>query len=249
MRILLIIIGCLSSGVCAPVAGADYFEPKLLTGKIYEKPDGRLLFTFRRTATQTGEVVSVLRQFHNPDGSLAAEERVLYEHGRLVRFELDERQIAAIGCARVGAGENRRQRIDFQYTAGSVPGAKTRRDVETTREEPLISDMLPGFLASHWAELNRGEAIKFRYLVVPRLETIGFRLRRESEDEFHGKKVLRIRMEPSSRLIAQFLDPLSFAVEIEAPHRILHYWGRTTPKIRRGQEWQDFDALTVFDWK
>jgi hypothetical protein len=249
MRILLTILTCLSAGLCAPVSGANYFEPKLLTGSIYDKPDGQLLFTFRRTATLTGDVVSVLRQFYNPDRSLAAEERVLYEHGRLVRFELDERQIGATGSARVGVLENRRQQIDFQYMAGSAPGIKIKRNVETIREAPLISDMLPGFLVSHWEELNRGESIKFRYIVVPRMETIGFRLRRESEEEFHGKKILRIRMEPSSRLIAQFLDPLLFTVEIEAPHRILQYWGRTTPKIRRGPEWQDLDALTVFDWK
>jgi len=249
MRILLSILIWLSASSCATVFGTSYLEPKLLTGSIYDKPDGRLLFTFRRTAAQTGDVVSVLREFRNADGSPAAEERVLYEGGRLVRFELNERQIGASGSARVEAVDSGRQRIDFLYTAGSASAAKTRRSGETIREEPLISDMLPGFLVGHWDELNRGDTLKFRYVVVPRLETIGFKLRRESAGEFHGKKVLRIKMEPASRLIAQFLAPLSFTVEIDSPHRILQYWGRTTPKVRKGRAWQDFDALTVFHWE
>jgi hypothetical protein len=90
--------------------------------------------------------------------------------------------------------------------------------------------------------------VKFRYIVVPRLETIGFKLRRESTAELQGKKMVRLRMEPTSRFIAQFVDPLAFTVEADPPHRIFQYWGRTTPKIRSGQSWNDLDALNVYNW-
>lgn len=248
MRILFSVI--ISFAACCSLLAAepDYLAPKLLTGSIYDKPGGRVLFTFRRTATQTGDVVSVLREFNNPDGSLAALERVRYERGRLVRFELDERQIAATGNALVELLPNQRQRIQFQYAPRSTRADRPKRENETVREQVLISDMLPGFMTDHWDELTRGGTVKFRYLVVPRLETIAFKLKRESTAELHGKKVVRIKMEPASRLIAQFLDPLVFTVEAVPPHRILQYWGRTTPKIRSGQSWKDLDALTVFNW-
>jgi hypothetical protein len=224
--------------------GADYFEPKLLTGSIYDQSGGRVLFTFRRTAAQTGDVVRVLREFRNPNGSLAAQERVLYEGGHLMRFELDELQIGASGQAVIQSAQDQQQ-IEFRYTPGS---GKTKRRLEAIGEQPLISDMLPGFLLAHWDELERGDVVRFRYIVVPRLETIAFKLRRESTAEFQGKKVVRIRMEPASWIIAQVLDSLLFTVELEPPHRILQYWGRTTPKIRNGQTWRDLDALTVFNW-
>jgi hypothetical protein len=70
--------------------------------------------------------------------------------------------------------------------------------------------MIPYFVVEHWDELARGDSVKFRYIVVPRLETVGFKLRRESTAEFQGKKIVRIKMEPTSRLIAQFVDPLVF---------------------------------------
>lgn len=228
-------------------AAPDYLNPKLLTGKIYDKPDGRLLFTFRRTATQTGDVIYVLREFKDPDGSLAAVERVQYERGQLKRFELDELQNRATGKVLIGSLEHGTYQTRFEYTPGH--GEATKRRTETLAQLPLISDTLPAFLLDHWNELNRGAAIKFRYIVVPRLETIAFNLTRQSTGDFHGKKVVTIKMQPASWAIAQFLDPLIFTVEADPPHRVLQYWGRTTPKIRKGQSWVDLDALTVFDWQ
>ena len=250
MRVSFTLLISLAAG-CSPIAAADpdYLPPKLLTGSIYDKQGGRLLFTFRRTATQTGDVVFVLREFQNPDGSLAALERVRYERGRLVRFELDERQIGATGNALVEPLSGQRQRIQFQYATRSTPAGRPKRESELVRDQILISDMLPGFMTNHWDELVRGETVKFRYIVVPRLETIAFKLKRESTGELHRKKVVRIKMEPASRLLAQFVDPLVFTSEADPPHRILQYWGRTTPKIRSGQSWNDLDALTVFNWE
>jgi hypothetical protein len=112
----------------------------------------------------------------------------------------------------------------------------------------MISDTLPGFLVDHWDELSRGAAPKFRFIVVPRQETIAFKVSRESATEFHGRKAVRIKMEPVSWIISKALDPLIFTVEADPPHRILQYWGRTTPRLRTGERWRDFDALTVFNW-
>jgi hypothetical protein len=242
---------CLSNSLCGPVwsAPSDYLEPKLLSGSIYDKPDGRLLFTFRRTATQTGDVVYVLREFRDTNGTLAAQERVQYQRGRLVRFELDEKQIGASGYALVKPVDNQRQQINFQYTGRASQGAKMKQSVETVRGDVLISDTLPGFLADHWDELSRGVAPRFRFIVVPRQETIGFKVSRESDTEFHGRKAVRIKMEPVSWIISKALDPLIFTVEADPPHRVLQYWGRTTPRVPVGDALREVEVLSVFDWK
>jgi len=247
LYLMLVSLGLFGSPLLA--GQAEYLEPQRLTGSIYEKAGGRLLFTFRRTATQTGDVVSVVRDFYNPDGSLGAREKVRYERDRLARFDLEEGQTGATGHAVVELLANQRQRVQFQYTTRSGQSEKRRQKSETVREELLISDMLPGFMTRHWDELSRGEAVRFRYLVVPRLETIGFKLRRDTTAELDGRKVIRIKMEPTSALITRFVDPLVFTVEAEPPHRILQYWGRTTPKAQAGGSWKDLDALTVFDWE
>ena len=56
-------------------------------------------------------------------------------------------------------------------------------------------------------------------------------------------------MQPTSIVIARLVEPVYFTVEKGGEHRILQYVGRTTPMIRRGNKWEDLDAVNVFDWK
>ena len=109
--------------------------------------------------------------------------------------------------------------------------------------------MIPYFIVTHWDELMRGEPAKFRFVAQSRLETVGFKLVKEGELNMRGQACLRLRMEPTSVIIAQIVDPLFFIAEKGGAHRVLQYDGRTTPKIKRGNSWKDLDALNVYDWK
>jgi hypothetical protein len=71
---------------------------------------------------------------------------------------------------------------------------------------------------------------------------------KDSESILHGQQVVRIKMEPTSFLIKQLVDPLLFVVEKGGKHHILQYIGRTTPLIRDGNKWKDLDATSIFDW-
>jgi hypothetical protein len=55
-------------------------------------------------------------------------------------------------------------------------------------------------------------------------------------------------MQPTSFLIAAFVDPLYFNVERDGRHYVLDYTGRTTPRIEDDGQWKDVVAFTVFDW-
>jgi hypothetical protein len=235
----------------APKSGTvelKYEEPKNLTGTIYAQGSKKLLFRFRRTATRSGEKLNVQRDYTYPDGKLAAQEKVIYQGNDLVSYELKELQIGAVGSAKIQLSKEptAKGRVEFEYT--KKPGAKPKSDSENLVENTLINDMVGPFLASHWDSLARGEKLKCRYIVVPRTETVGFTLVKDSEAIWHGRKVIIVRMEATSRLVALLVDPLCFTIEQSAPHHVLQYSGRTTPKIQTGSKWQDLDAVTVFDW-
>jgi hypothetical protein len=108
--------------------------------------------------------------------------------------------------------------------------------------------MLPYFIVEHWNELIRGQAVMFRFIAQSRIETVGFKFVKESDVTWRGKAAVRFRMEASSFIIAQIVDPLFFIVEKDGAHRVLEYVGRTTPKLRDGSKWKDLDARTVYDW-
>ncbi len=220
--------------------------PKHLAGVVYARGTSNVLFRFERTAVRDGDTIRVLRTFTAPDGKLAARERVTFVDGKLAAFQLDELQTDAQGNTRVSPAAKDKSKLDFDYAVGR---AKKKTGSETAEGEVIVGDMIPYFLVAHWDELMRGQPAKFRFIVQERLETVGFKLVKESEVDWRGKRAVRIRMEPTSIIIAQLVDPLFFIVEKESPHRVLMYDGRTTPKIRHGKSWKDLDAVTIYDWE
>ena len=108
--------------------------------------------------------------------------------------------------------------------------------------------MLATFVVSHWKSLMQGAKVRCRYIVVPRRQRVGFTFVKESESTRQGKLVIIIKMEPTSLLIAQLVDPVYFTVEKAKTHRILQYTGRTTPRIKKGNKWEPWDAISVYDW-
>jgi hypothetical protein len=239
----LLFIGFLSAARAAD-AGVDYLDPITLTGKIYSDASlKQVLFTFHRTATNAGPTIRVVREFNLPDGKLAAREHVVYENSRLKSFKLEEFQSGARGGIMVqsdgGGGK-----MDLNYTEG----ATKKNTNEKFSDENLISDMVGPYIVAHWEALTKGESVKCRLISVSRGETVGFKFFKESDSTWHGKPVMMVTLQPSSILVAQFVAPMHFVVEKSSMHRVLQYTGRTTPSIQKNGKWDDFDAVTVFDW-
>jgi hypothetical protein len=230
---------------------SKYELPRDLTGNLYAMgPEPKkLLFRFKRVATRADNTLDVRREFSDSEGKPVAREHLVYQGDDLVFFELEELQIGAKGSAKIHrkAGGNHLGTIDFEYTKG-VSIARPAHTNEPLQPNTLTADMVGPFLQSHCDELVRGEKIKCRYLVVPRLETVGFTFSKDSDSTYNGRPIIVVKMEASHALIRTQVDPLYFKIEKALPHRALEYSGRTTPKIRNGGHWKDLDALTVFDW-
>jgi hypothetical protein len=229
-----------------------YEEPKIITGEIYSASDPEnLLFRFKRVATRSGQTLGVAREYSYPDGKPAAREHVVYQDNSLVLYELEELQSGGKGSAKVRRDSQNEDRgtIEFDYTKASDPSTRAKSHSEPLVPDVLVADMIGPFLRENCDRLARGEKVKCRYILVPRRETVGFVFVKESESTWHGHDVLILKMEPSSRIIAALVNPLFFTIEKQAPHRVLKYVGRTTPKMAAGNKWKDLDAVTVFDWK
>jgi len=223
----------------------NYLEPKTFTGTIYSDASlKQVLFKFRRTATNSGSEIHVVRDFNLPNGKLAAREKVVYDGSQLKSLVLEEFQDGAEGTATVdfAGGESK---INFNYTAGSTK----KTGSEKYADEILTSDMVGPFIAAHFDEIAKGSVVKCRLISVSRAETVGFKFIKESDTTWNGKPAMVITLQPSSVIIAHLVDPLHFVVEKDGMHRVLEYTGRTTPSIEKNGKWEDLDAVTVFDWK
>jgi len=223
----------------------DYLNPNVFTGKIYSDASlKQLLFTFRRTATNSGSEVHVLREFNLPNGTPAVREQAVYEGGQLKSFVLEEMQTGGKGVAKVQSAGSE-PKINFDYTLGSTK----KTGSEKFLDEILTADMVGPYIAAHFDAIAKGAVVKCRLVSLSRAETVGFKFIKESDTTWHGKSVMVVTLEPSSIIIAHLVDSLHFIVEKEGMHRVLQYTGRTTPSIQKNGKWEDLDAVTVFDWK
>jgi hypothetical protein len=239
--IALLVIPLVSAADTAP----NYLEPKALTGTVYADASlKQVLYTLRRSATNSGSTIHVERDFNFPNGTLAARERVVYESGQLKSFQLDEIQMGAKGLVTVQSAADS-PKINFDYAEGSTK----KNGSEKFLSEILVSDMVGPYIVAHWDTLTKGGTVKCRLVSSSRAETVGFKFFKESDSTWHGTPVMMVTLAPSSIIIAQLVDPLHFVVEKQAPHRIFEYTGRTTPSIQKNGKWEELDAVTVFDWK
>src|ERR1043166_2872602 len=129
------------SASAAEPAAPDYEQPKLLMGTVYEMSSGtnKVLFTSKRTAVRSNATVHVLCDYFYPNGSVAAREVAVFERGQLTFFQLDERQTAARGAAKVAADAKNpaKQKLEFDWVTSD---GKKKTDSEALQRETLIGD-------------------------------------------------------------------------------------------------------------
>jgi hypothetical protein len=241
---------CLVSWSAVVLSAAEeefsrFLEPASLTGSISTSSNSPVLFTFRRTARLEGSKVLASRDYLAPEGTLVAKESVEYDGNQVTRFILEELQIQARGRATFERTPEGKTIVRFEY---ETAGNRKKTATETQSGPVLVNDTVPDFITQHWNGLLKGESFSFRYVVIPRLETIGFTLQKTAERESAKGRVAEIEMRPANWLLQKIVAPIAFSLELENPHRIVQYTGRTTPKLRRGHTWEDLDAVTTFNW-
>jgi hypothetical protein len=227
----------------------DYAKPAQLNGTLYAIGSSNVLFTFRRTATQSNSAVYVRRQFLTPGGSVAAEEDVAYNSGRLQWYEMREFQAGISGAIEIFPDPKNpaQKKLFISYGHGLTPPAKG--NIENVPPNTVIDDNLYAFMLQHWDDLMAGRSVKFQFVSLEHEKTYGFRLVRAGESIERGEPVEKIKMEATGFFVSKFVAPLVFVVEKNSPHHIFSYTGLTTPRIKKGNQWKYFDAETVFHWQ
>lgn len=229
----------------------DFATPPLLTATIYATGSDhkKTLFTFQRTATRSGTTVHVERKYTAPNGTLAATESIVYESGRLASLEMKEYQAGLWGNLQIKPDPKNPTRQKIVIDHGNDKDTKKSPTTDDLAQDTLIDDTIYPFIMANWDGLLKGDKVKFQFVSLEWERTFGFKLSKSGEAVVNGAAVVVIRMEPTNLLVAHVMDPLYFNVEGAAPHRVVGYIGRTTPRIKSGKSWKYLDADTVFDWK
>jgi hypothetical protein len=233
----LILVGLLAAvGAFRPtVARAEPF-----TGLIYDENSNKtkLLFTLKRTETKTGDVTKIGGVFTGTDGKEAVTEDVTVQGAKLQKYVLKKPQINESGFMEV-----RGNKIHFEWTKEG----KTDTDDEDYKDNLIIGPTTIEYLKNHWAAILRGDDVDTRFAALDRKETVGFKFFKIEELKQGDRDLVKIKMKPTSFIIAAIVKPLIFTME-KSTARLVELEGRTLPKRLDDGKWKDLDADIVYQY-
>ncbi|MBC7692015.1 MAG: hypothetical protein H7222_09610 [Methylotenera sp.] len=180
-----------------------------------------------------GKFRTIEEAYFSPTGIPWVQEKTALEGGNLKQYEVKQLQLAESGAIEV-----RGNRVLLSYTRGG----KTSTSEEEFSERFVIGSTLLDYLRRHQQELLQGDTLRVRFAVLSRTETVGFGLSLDVRKP--GR--LRVRMSPTSPVIALFLKPFYFTFSDDLK-RIVEFQGIAMPKVARGSGWQDFRTQTLYE--
>lgn len=223
---------------CAVAANQAYAK----TGVVYEVGSNRKVKLYDYTRKQVphpGQNTETHMEglFKDLSGNVVVTEHLVLIGDNIMSMSSELHQNGAKYSVALEAGK-----LMFSRTENG----KTKLSEETFEAPTISGFQIEHFVGQNWAKLAAGEEVRFRYLSLSRGETIPFELLKEDTVAFDGKPSMRVRMQPSNWLFAKFVTPLKFNFEMEAPHRIMAYVGRTSPLRNDGGKWKDLDAEIIY---
>lgn len=216
--------------VCTLSAQAQ--EKLIFTGELFDK-DNKKVANYERFQEVKGDRVLDRAVFKTLDGQVMTEEKMDTVAGKLVRYDMGQKQIKQQAWIEVKGGK-----VTFNLKKEGKP------NYPSTIDEPenfMIGLEIVPFIQKHWDSLLKGEEKTIRLGVWHRQEAIRFDL-----TKVEGKAgELVIKMSPSSMFIRALVDPIFFDFDLKTKD-LNSYRGRAVPKINRDGKFEDFDGKVTY---
>lgn len=210
------------------------------TAEVYDSDSNKqkLLYNYKSESESKGETIVVSNHFTYPDGKIASHEEITFEKdGHVSLYKQQQAQIGAEGTIEIAGGKAK-----FVYKKDG----KEKTATEDAGSDFIVGSQIPLDLEANWEKILKGETLKRRLAVLERLETVGFQFSKEGETDLGGKKAIKVKMKPSSFLIAAIVSPLHFFMSADGKE-LLEIHGRTTvKKDKGGGKFGDLDAVIVY---
>jgi hypothetical protein len=196
-----------------------------------DDPGSRPLFTYQRRVDSGHGGVSSSHITTDANGEVIISERARMAPGYVLRrFDAVNKQQAYSGSV-VVSGEGRH--LEFTLHRDG----KVRTASEEVRHPVVSGPSLHGFILHHWDRLAAGEKIPVRMIILNRLETLGFDIRRQADA--WGNTTFSIT--PSSLFVRLIVAPLTVTFD-STTRNVVRYEGRVPPMKPENGKLVDLDA-------
>lgn len=209
-------------------------------GKFVDQKDPKkVLFLFKATPHIVGNdvrseriyVCPEVRANQCPDGKIAAKEEIFYRKGKAFMMNTEHYQAKWSGSAVITG-----KKIKFSY----IEKDEKKEEEETLKEQVLFTEEITPYIQKNWDSIVGGKTHDFRLPVIFRLETVGFKVFKDREEN----NTYVFSMKPSSIFIQAIVKPIYFYLDKDTK-ALVKVDGRTTPKLLEDGKVKDLDAVLL----
>lgn len=196
-----------------------------------DEPGAAPLFRYERRVEASAGGLASAHITTDRDGAVIIAEQARMGPGyALRRFDAANRQQGYSGSV-VVSREGRH--LDFTLQRDG----KLQTASEDVKHPVVSGPSLHGFILQHWERLAAGETIPVRMIILNRLETYGFDIRREAD----AGGTTRVSITPSSWFVRLIVAPLAVTFD-STTRNVVRYEGRVPPMKPAGGKLVDLDA-------
>lgn len=228
------VAGILLLGVVQNLMAESYSADLFEQGSNKQKK----LFTLDVVLASEGELSQYKAQFKDLSGQVVVEQNSTLKGAELLKDEVQQKQLGQVGKIEVREGR--------VYFTKIVDGKEQTSD-EKLESTLVSSSNFVKFVNSKFDQILKGDSVSMRYAVWARKETVGFSLKKVSESGEGDKKVIEVKMSPSSFIIRQLVNPVLFKFNFDGS-RILEMNGRVQPLLKVGEKYKDLDAEVLYKY-
>ena len=210
------------------------------SGKVYELGNPtHFIFNYTEEWLNLPDGSRLVTRFTAPNGSVAVAENVLFLHGKLSEYTVDQKQMGYTNTLEV-EGES------ALYTRVDTKTGHRKQKKDDWGDNYIVIPELLSFAVKHWDEIVQGDTVHFRVAVLEEMDTYGFKIFKDSEVVVKGRKAFVFKIKPSSIFIAAVL-PASY-LTLDAKDKFpLRFRGPALPRLKSGPSNQrDLEADMVY---
>ena len=210
---------------------------------IHEKDSGfnKPLFKAEVRSRVEGDVKIIESVTKSASGDrLVLKETTRTQNGDFLDYKLEQLQTSEKAHIYVRDGQ-----VNFEKTGAD---GKTEKTSEKIKNLPvLVASSLLMYLQKNWQILEKEKELEFRWAVWDRKETVGFKIIRENVETLSSGPAVKLKMKPSSFVIAALVKPLEFWFSLDGT-KLFKMKGRVGPQQQVDGEWKPLDAEIQYDW-
>ena len=200
--------------------GTDSFEKNIYKIKAFDIESGAFLYIERHIEEYSGNgIEKSTTEYLNLNGIPIARRIMNFSvDSTKPNFKLEDFRTGYLeGAELITPGK-----VKVEHRADI--NSKLETEIVKVEEPYVIDGGLTYFFRRNWNSLFNNKTVEFNFIVPSKLDYFGFRVSKNSIKNINGIKGMELKLEPSSFIIRQFVDPIFITYDLETK-KILYYEG------------------------